>query len=58
MRDPELDKAIDDIEEDIKDLSSQKFFVNIDSYHQIGHNVELDNSSAGEVLAGISLIFG
>ena len=30
----------------------------IDSYHQIRHNVELDNSSAGEVLAGISLIFG
>ena len=30
----------------------------MDSYHQIGHNVELDNSPAGEVLAGISLIFG
>ena len=30
----------------------------IDSYHQTGHNVELDNSSAGEVLAGILLIFG
>ena len=30
----------------------------IDSCHQKGNNVELDNSSAGEVLAGILLIFG
>ena len=30
----------------------------IDSYHQVGPNVELNNSWAGEVPAGISLILG